>query len=68
MRPRAAFEGALQNEFGPAADERRRRVRERTLQDPTLMLPVMTTLVGPDQIPADAFEEPIRRQVLGEAS
>ena len=56
----------LQNEFGSAAEERRRCVRERALQDPSIMLPVFTTLVGPDNIPAEMFDDAMRPHLLGE--
>ena len=66
LRFAASIVSTLQNEFGPAAEDRRRRVRERILEDPSIMLPVMTTLVGPDNIPAEAFEESMRPRLLGE--
>ncbi len=66
LRFAASIISTLQNEFGPAAEERRRRVRERILVDPSIMLPVMTTLVGPDNIPPEAFDESMRPRLLGE--
>lgn len=67
LRFAASIVSALQNEFGPAAEERRRRVREGMLQDPTLILPVMTTLIGPDNVPAEVFEETMRARLIGES-
>ena len=68
LRFSAAVVSTLQNEFGPAADERRRQVRERQLQDPTLMLPVMATLLGPEAIPADAFAASMRTRLFAETA
>lgn len=48
------------NELGPAADARRERVRERQMQDPTLLLPLMASLLGPHNIPAETFTEDTR--------
>ena len=66
LRFSASIASTLLNEFGPAAEARRHRVRERTLQDPTIALPLMATLVGPDNIPAEIFEESMRPYLLGE--
>ena len=66
LRFAASIHSTLQNEFGPAAEERRRRVRERALQDPSIMLPVFTTLVGPDNIPAEMFDDAMRPHFLGQ--
>ena len=67
LRFAASIVSTLQNEFGPAAEARRQRVRERMLMDPSLMLPVMTTLLGPDNMPAEVFEESHRARLVGEA-
>jgi 2-polyprenyl-6-methoxyphenol hydroxylase-like FAD-dependent oxidoreductase len=59
--------GHQMNEFRPAADERRARVRERQIQDPSLLLPVMTTLLGPHNIPPETFEEATRQRLFAPA-
>jgi 2-polyprenyl-6-methoxyphenol hydroxylase-like FAD-dependent oxidoreductase len=64
LRFTASVIAALQNEFGPAARARRQRVREAQMEDPTLGLPLLSTLMGPDAIPAEAFEEPLRARLL----
>lgn len=64
LRFTASLISSLQNEFGPAARDRRQRVREAQMQDPTLILPLMATLLGPDAIPAEAFDEPMRARLL----
>jgi 2-polyprenyl-6-methoxyphenol hydroxylase-like FAD-dependent oxidoreductase len=52
-------------EFGPEATVRRARAFARQLQDPTVMLPVMATLMGPDALPAEVFEQPAWDRLLG---
>ena len=67
LRFTASLMASLQNEFGSAARDRRLRVREAQVQDPTLALPLLSTLVGPDAIPADAFEDTMRARLLSPA-
>jgi 2-polyprenyl-6-methoxyphenol hydroxylase-like FAD-dependent oxidoreductase len=64
LRFSASVIASLLNEFGPMADERRRRVRERQMEDPSLLLPLMTALVGPYNVPADGFDEATRQRLL----
>lgn len=64
LRFAASIVSTLHNEFGPAADERRRRVLERQMQDPTLLLPQMAPLLGPDGIPAEAFDDSMRARLF----
>ncbi len=64
LRFSAAVVSTLYNEFGPAAEARRRQVHERRLQDPSLNLPILATLVGPDNIPADAFDDAMRSRLF----
>jgi 2-polyprenyl-6-methoxyphenol hydroxylase-like FAD-dependent oxidoreductase len=52
------------NEFGPAAAARRERVRERQMQNPALLLPLMATLIGPHDIPAETFTDNTRMQLF----
>jgi 2-polyprenyl-6-methoxyphenol hydroxylase-like FAD-dependent oxidoreductase len=53
-------------EFGPEATARRARAFARQLQDPSVMLPVMATLMGPDALPPEAFEQPAWDRLLSE--
>ena len=64
LRFTASVLATLQNEFGPAARARRQRVRDAQMQDPTLAMPLLSTLMGPDALPAEAFEEPLRARLL----
>jgi 2-polyprenyl-6-methoxyphenol hydroxylase-like FAD-dependent oxidoreductase len=61
----AALVSTLQNEFGPAASRRRRRVIERQTQDPMMMLPLMAAFIGPHNVPVEAFEPGVRDRLLG---
>jgi hypothetical protein len=63
LRFTASIVATLNNEFGIDARERRRRARERQMQDPTLLLPLMAAFIGPDNVPADAFDESIRQRL-----
>jgi menaquinone-9 beta-reductase len=64
LRFSASIVSTMANEFGPAALERRRRARERQTHDPTLLLPLFAVLVGPHNVPADAFEEHVRERLF----
>lgn len=66
LRFSAAFASTLLNEFGPAAEARRKRVREKSLQDPSVMMPLMATLVGPESVPGEIFQESMRPYLLCE--
>jgi 2-polyprenyl-6-methoxyphenol hydroxylase-like FAD-dependent oxidoreductase len=63
LRFTASVISTLNNEFGPEARARRRRARERQIQDPALLLPLMAAFVGPDNVPADAFDESTRQRL-----
>ena len=52
-------------EFGPDAAARRARAFARQLQDPSVLLPVFATLMGPDALPPEAFEQPAWDRLLG---
>lgn len=56
LRFAAALQSMVENEFGAAAEERRRRAYANRAADPTLMLPALATLMGPEKVPAEAFE------------
>jgi len=66
---RLRFVGTLASvrdvEFGPDATARRARALARQLQDPSVMLPVMAPLMGPDALPPEAFEQPAWDRLLG---
>jgi 2-polyprenyl-6-methoxyphenol hydroxylase-like FAD-dependent oxidoreductase len=64
LRLVASLISTLQNEFGPAASERRRRVRAAQMEDPTRVLPLLAVFVGPANVPAEAFEGPVRERFL----
>ncbi|HUI25947.1 MAG TPA: NAD(P)/FAD-dependent oxidoreductase [Candidatus Kryptonia bacterium] len=64
LRFSASVASTLSNEFGPVARERRRRVRERQMQDPTLMLPLFAAFLGPESVPAETFEESTRQRLF----
>jgi 2-polyprenyl-6-methoxyphenol hydroxylase-like FAD-dependent oxidoreductase len=65
LRFAAALISTMENEFGPVARERRRRARERQLQDPTLFHAFMAALIGPESIPAETFEPQMRERLFG---
>ena len=66
LRLVAQLVSTLQNEFGPEASERRRRVHARRLEDPSILLPLMAAFVGPGNVPAEVFEGDVRGRFLGE--
>jgi 2-polyprenyl-6-methoxyphenol hydroxylase-like FAD-dependent oxidoreductase len=67
LRFAAALAATLENEFGPDAAARRERARELQLADPTLMLWFLSAFVGPDALPATAFEASVRERLLAPA-
>jgi len=64
LRFSASVVSTLNNEFGPAARARRGRVRDRQMQDPTLLLPLIAAFIGPDSVPAETFEESTRQRLF----
>ncbi len=64
LRFSATIISTLLNEFGPAAEERRQVARDRQMKDPTLLMPLMATLVGPYAIPAEVFDEGTRARIF----
>ncbi len=60
----AALQSSIENEFGEEARARRRRVHQRQSQDPSLLLPLLATMLGPDALPATAFEDALRERLL----
>jgi 2-polyprenyl-6-methoxyphenol hydroxylase-like FAD-dependent oxidoreductase len=64
LRFSASVIATMENEFGENARARRARARERQMRDPTLLLPMLAALLGPDQLPAEAFDEETRRRLF----
>jgi 2-polyprenyl-6-methoxyphenol hydroxylase-like FAD-dependent oxidoreductase len=64
LRFSASIIATLQNEFGPATRERRQRVRERQMRDPTLLMPFLAALVGPEYVPPETFDESMRTRMF----
>jgi 2-polyprenyl-6-methoxyphenol hydroxylase-like FAD-dependent oxidoreductase len=62
LRFTASLIASLQNVFGPAAASGGARASQT--QDPTLTLPLLAALMGPDAVPAEAFEEAMRARLL----
>ncbi len=63
----AALDSTLENEFGPAAEARRARARERQLADPSLLSWFLAAFAGPDALPAEAFDPSVRERLLAPA-
>ncbi len=64
LRFSAQLSSTLFNEFGDAARERRRRAGERQAANQMLALPFLAAMLGPEALPAAAFEEAIREQLF----
>ena len=60
----ASLAATLDCEFGPEAEARRRRVAERRAQDPSLMMPMLAVMVGPETVPPLAFDPAFRENTL----
>lgn len=60
----AALLATLDNEFGEEATARRRRASERQQEDPTLRLPLLAAIAGPEVPPAFVFEDELRERLL----
>ena len=65
LRFTASLISTLENEFGPAGRERRRRARARQMEDPSLLLPLMAAFIGPENIPAETFAAQTRERLFG---
>ena len=59
LRFAAALQAAVDAVFGPEAEAQRRRIREKRMADPTLSLPLAGVMVGPENIPAEAFTQEV---------
>lgn len=66
LRFSAQLTSTLLNEFGAAARERRLRAAARQAANPLLALPFLAAMVGPEALPAAAFEETIRDQLFAD--
>jgi 2-polyprenyl-6-methoxyphenol hydroxylase-like FAD-dependent oxidoreductase len=66
LRFTAALVASLASEFGPEAAERRRRFGRRMQEgsDAQLKFALAATTLGPDNVPAFAFEDSMRQKVL----
>ena len=64
LRFSAALQSRLENEFGAEAQERRRRAHARQQQNPLFLVPLLATMMGPDNLPAAAFEQSLAEQLL----
>ena len=64
LRFAASLASRLENEFGEAAEARRKRAYERRAADPLLMLPAMATMLGPEKLPPSAFEDALMERTL----
>ncbi|HEY8172306.1 MAG TPA: FAD-dependent monooxygenase, partial [Dehalococcoidia bacterium] len=64
LRFSAALASTMMNEFGDEARERRRRAEARQRENPMLLLATLAAMVGPDTLPAIAFDESVREQLL----
>jgi len=61
LRFSAAWLATLANEFGEEARARRLRTREREAANPLFRLPLVATLIGPENVPPQAFDPSLRQ-------
>lgn len=64
LRTVATLQSIIENEFGPAARERRRRVHERRMTDPAFMAPLLAGYAGPETVPGEALGVEACRRLL----
>jgi 2-polyprenyl-6-methoxyphenol hydroxylase-like FAD-dependent oxidoreductase len=60
LRFSAKWLATLDNEFGEEAAARRARAHERQTANPMYLLPLLAVMTGPESVPDQAFEEPLR--------
>jgi 2-polyprenyl-6-methoxyphenol hydroxylase-like FAD-dependent oxidoreductase len=60
----AALDSTIENEFGPDADARRARARQRQIDDPMLAQWFFSVFAGPEAMPAEAFDDSVRTRLL----
>lgn len=64
LRFAASLNATLENEFGAEAAARRKLVRQRQEADPLLLLNFLAAFVGPEALPAEAFDDSVRRRLF----
>jgi 2-polyprenyl-6-methoxyphenol hydroxylase-like FAD-dependent oxidoreductase len=64
LRFAAKVQSRVENEFGPEGEAARKRAYANRAADPTLMLPALATMVGPDAVPAVAFEDALLEKLF----
>lgn len=64
LRLVASVQSTIENEFGDAARERRRRVGERRATDESFMGILLAAYAGPDSVPAEAYDPELIRRLL----
>lgn len=57
LRISAQVQSIIENEFGDEARARRQRVHERQAQNPMLRMPQLATIIGPEKVRAEVFED-----------
>jgi len=67
LRFSARMTSELENEFGPEAEARRGRAHDRLAADPTLGMWLFAAFIGPERLPASAFEPAVRERLFGAA-
>jgi 2-polyprenyl-6-methoxyphenol hydroxylase-like FAD-dependent oxidoreductase len=65
LRFSAHMQSVYHNEFGEGARERRKRGNQRRAADPSLTLPLIATLIGPDKVPGPLFDDAVLEKLFG---
>lgn len=64
LRFAAKMQSIYHNEFGEEATARRKRAADRRAADPTLQLPLIATLIGPEKVPAPLFDDSVLEKLF----
>ena len=64
LRIVARGQSVLENEFGEAAQQRRRRVHQRRDEGPTFLHALIAGYVGPENVPAEVLEDDMIQRML----
>ncbi len=64
LRFAARVASIIDSEFGPEAAARRRRVRALRAADPSLSLPTLGVMVGPENVPEFAFTDAVMERLV----
>jgi 2-polyprenyl-6-methoxyphenol hydroxylase-like FAD-dependent oxidoreductase len=64
LRFSAHMQAVYANEFGADASTRRKRAAANRAADPSLQLPLIATLIGPDKVPAPLFADSILEKLF----